>query len=254
MLRVYAHRYIALGESLHDCRALFYGATDKEIAEAETQNDIKEMLTALLHQCKALDLSISQELVSQRIINLPESLGEYDCLIDAVRAELKTKLFIFVPPHRSKFYDSEDFLSDKIKQAFPGASKEIDSGCQCYAVGQYTAAVFHSMRAVEIGLRALAIALNVTFAFPLEQAEWAVILDQIEPKITEMKQRQKSAEKSNDLKFYSEAGMNFRYFKDGWRVHVAHAREKYDERQALEIITHCQSFFSTLAERLKEPS
>ena len=58
--------------------------------------------------------------------------------------------------------------------------------------------------------------------------------------------------KDEELKFYSQAAVQFRYFKDAWRVRVAHARETYEESPAIQVFTHTLEFFDTLATRLKE--
>ena len=65
------------------------------------------------------------------------------------------------------------------------------------------------MRAVELGMRALAGELEVSFPFPKELAEWANLIDQIESKIKVMRNRPKGTKKDEDLKFYSEAGCSF---------------------------------------------
>jgi hypothetical protein len=109
------------------------------------------------------------------------------------------------------------------------------------------------MRAAEIGVRSLGVALNVSFPDkPLELAEWANILDQADSKIVAMKLLSRGANKDEELKFYSQAALQFRYFKDGWRIRVAHARETYEERQAIRIFDHTLEFFEILATRLRE--
>jgi hypothetical protein len=60
--------------------------------------------------------------------------------------------------------------------------------------------------------------------------------------------------KDADLHFLSEAAAQFRFFKSGWRIRVAHARATYAEPEAIEALDHVRSFFETLATRLKEPS
>lgn len=47
--------------------------------------------------------------------------------------------------------------------------------------------------------------------------------------------------------------MQFRYFKDGWRVRAAHARATYEEPEALTVIEHAASLIGDLSKRLKEP-
>ncbi len=93
--------------------------------------------------------------------------------------------------------------------------------------------------------------LGVTFPFDISLASWQNILDQIESKIKAMKDLPKSEKRDSDQRFFSEAATQFRYFKDGWRVRVAHARETYDEVQAIRVVDHVNDFFVTLAERLR---
>jgi hypothetical protein len=110
------------------------------------------------------------------------------------------------------------------------------------------------MRGAEIGVRSLASELGgIVFSTDITLVEWAQILDKIDSRIRDMKQLPKGVKKDEDLQFYSEAASQFRYFKDGWRVRVAHARATYDEQQALNVLDHTMTFFLTLATRgLKE--
>jgi hypothetical protein len=88
---------------------------------------------------------------------------------------------------------------------------------------------------------------------PLELAEWQNILDQCDSKILAMKVLPRGTHKDEELHFHSQAAVQFRYFKDAWRVRVAHARETYEEAPAIRVFTHTLEFFETLSERLKEP-
>ena len=109
------------------------------------------------------------------------------------------------------------------------------------------------MRAAEIGLRVLANDLNVSFSDrPLELAQWQPIIDQMDAKIRGMGQKPAGLAKEADLKFYSEAASQFRYFKDGWRVRAAHARETFTEAAAKRVLDHVCDFFSSLSDRLSE--
>jgi hypothetical protein len=67
-----------------------------------------------------------------------------------------------------------------------------------------------------------------------------------------MKNLARGTFKDADLNFYSQAAVQFRYFKDAWRVRVAHARETYDETQSLKVFNHTLEFFETISTRLKE--
>jgi hypothetical protein len=158
---------------------------------------------------------------------------------------------LFVPQHRSEYY--EQTLPNTVIAAFPTASKELVAAGNSLAVGLYTACVFHSMRAAEIGVRVLGKELSVSFPDkPLELVEWHNILDQADSKIVAMKALPGGTHKDEEVNFYSQAAVQFRYFKDAWRVRVAHARETYEESPALKVFSLTLEFFETLATRLEE--
>jgi hypothetical protein len=250
-MRVYAHRYIALGERIHDMRALFIMRDGDEPFKSDHVEALKNNFKELIKLCESLDMPVAKELLSTRLTSPPQSEGEFNILIDALRAELKAKLFIFIPADRAKHYATDQ--PEKVLAAFPSASKEMRMAGNCFACGVFTASVFHSMRAAEIGVRAMATELGVTFPFDMALAEWHNILDQIDNKIKEMKSLPKGTKKDEDLQFYSEAASQFRFFKDGWRIRVSHARATYGQSDSLRVLDHVKDFFTTLSTRLTEP-
>jgi hypothetical protein len=201
--------------------------------------------------------STAQELVSYAYDNLPQTHREFDLLVRAVMAEVKKTFFLYVPSHVSKYYEWGAIVSDAVIDAFPKASQEIRHGGTCLAAGMHTAAVFHAMRAAEIGLRALGNKhqIKIKSGKPLELAEWREILDGLSGAALALENLPNSTPtKEADLHFLSEAAAQFRFFKSGWRIRVAHGRGTYAEPEAIEAIDHVRSFFETLATRLREPS
>ena len=93
--------------------------------------------------------------------------------------ELRGKLFLFVPAHLAIYYEWQDIVSDLVTVAFPKSSEEIRAAGSCLAAGQNTAAVFHAMRAAEIGVKALGKHLNISIKSGklLQLAEWREIFD-----------------------------------------------------------------------------
>jgi hypothetical protein len=273
MLRVYADGYVRIGARLAWHRQLLNAIerrmaitmptedadqektifeTAPEIPSDEEISDTKESLQRLEEMCRELNLVVSAELVKSAIADPPRTAREFDSLINAFVAELKSHLFLFVPGHLARYY--ELLLQSTITTAFPRASKEISASGNCLAAGLFTASVFHSMRAAEIGVRVLGATLGVSFPDkPIELAEWQQILSQSESKIKAMQNLQPRQHKDEELKFFSQAAVQFVYFKDAWRVRVAHARETYDENQAIRVFDHTLEFFEVLARRLKEP-
>ena len=252
MLKVHALEFFKLGESSSTTRSdVFFGDGRGDLYDHQKEQ-VKEAIVALSDLSKKIGLTTSLTLLKARENNLPKTRREWELLVDAVRAELENNLFLFVPQHRAKYYELT--LPSTVTAAFPTASKEMAAAGNSLAVGLYTACVFHSMRAAEIGLRVLGKELDVSFPDkPLELAEWQNILDQADSKVVAMKALPRGTHKDAELNFYSQAAVQFRYFKDGWRVRVAHARETYEESPALKVFNHTLEFFETLATRLKEP-
>ena len=257
--KIAAEGYFDLGMSAQDARTMFMHLESEvkkgHIVQGFSARDVKDvqMTLALLRQmCGALDLRVAHNLLEMYKLDIPETERELDILIHAVKAELRSIQFLFMPADHAKYYDL--VLQSTVTVAFPLASKELVAAGNCLAASLYTACVFHSMRAAEIGVRVLGMTLGVSFPDkPIELAEWQTILEQSEKKIREMQHLQPKQHKDEELNFYSQAAMQFIFFKDAWRVRVAHARETYEELAATRVFAHTLEFFEVLATRLSEP-
>ena len=263
MLQINPSGYLAFGSSLEALKLRWWlfesaGVNGKRMpgadcdSPAELENATKETLENLSALASEFDLPVIKDMLQKELGKTDSGWERLSIFIEIAKSELKSKLFLFVPSHAAKYYERDDILSLAAKVAFPSAYNEIRLGGNCFALSLHTACVFHSMRAAEIGVRALGNELGVSFQFPIELAEWHNILDQIESKIKSMKNLQKGQDKDEDLKFYSTAAAQFRYFKDAWRVRVAHARAVYAEDEAAKVLDHTRDFFDSLAGRLKE--
>src|SRR5436305_6059745 len=158
--------------------------------------ELQEHLTAVLDICENLDLSVSKELITDAKSDPPNNEREFAVLTKALYAEIRNKLLVVVPPHRRKFYNAREFIGTSIQAAFPSSFAELRLGGQCLAIGQFTACAFHSLRAVEIGLRTMAAKLGVNLPFPLVQADWETLIRGIESKVQAMKDLKKGEEKT----------------------------------------------------------
>jgi hypothetical protein len=170
----------------------------------------------------------------------------------ALLRELDERALFVVPAGHAGLYRNERMLGDAVFEAFPSAREDIAEAGSCYATGCYTAAVFHGMRVLEHGLRAMATDLGRTY----DTQSWGGILDEIETEIGRVRKNGipglSKAEKDHKLGFWSEAAKEFGYFKDGWRNHVSHGRTFYDEHSALGVLRHVGTFMAVLARHLKE--
>jgi hypothetical protein len=210
-------------------------------------------LQAMSNLCSELGLNVAQELISHATRDTPQTAREFSALVNAIEAELKGKLFFFVPPYRA-WYAQDDGLSLSTRAEFPRSTMELRRAGVCYAFGEHTAAVFHAMRAAEVCVRLLATAIGATFSAPIDQLDWQPILNRIAGRVKEIGNKPKSHERKDDLEFFGAAAAQLQFFKDGWRVRASHAGELFVESQARDAIDHVRSFIEILARRLSEKS
>lgn len=261
MLRLHAHSYIRIGEIVQDMNLVLYmnetevapgllkQARNKGLGEEELVK-LKAAMKVLHRVCTDTDLKTSETLLSQYLDDPPKTSGELSILVQAVKAELKSRLFVYIPDYRSKYFE-RDF---EWATLFPTAATEAKEASNCFAFGANTASVFHSMRALEIGLHALAEDVGILTAKPLTDMNWHNIIDAIETEIK--KKRGGSGMTSSDPKimFWSEAASEFFMFKEAWRNQTMHVRKVYSESEAQRIIDAVDLFMRRLATKLAEPT
>ncbi len=159
----------------------------------------------------------------------------------------------FIKPSNREFFEQDALMGSIVNKRFPSAKADIRDAGNCLAVDLNTAAIFHLMRVVEIGLRALARHLRVPIKTnQLEYLEWQSIIEQIENVISKIKQKPKGKKKSEALELYHGMMGEFNAFKDVWRNNVMHARKTYDEHQAMSVYLHVREFMRRLASEVSK--
>jgi hypothetical protein len=214
-------------------------------------------------QFRKTGLAITAETINELLIDLGKSeiRRNLQWLTDRIRAieklaekELKDKLFFYIPAERGKFWPraKEPFaLGKAVSVSFPSSTFDANNAATCLATSHSTAAVFHLMRVLEIGLAALGNEFGVSF----EHTNWQPALDQIEKKIREMPHDAKWRSRTDfkeQQEFYAQTASHFAILKDAWRNYTMHARGKYTEDEAERIFENVKGFMQKLAERLHE--
>ncbi len=113
--------------------------------------------------------------------------SEITHVIEAIHSEMMARQFFHLAPERAKYFNRGKPFGDSVDAAFPSARSDIREGANCIATDRYTAAVFHLMRTVEWGLRALCAEVGLRQVaqkkgrshIPLQWAEWGLLLDQL---------------------------------------------------------------------------
>jgi hypothetical protein len=173
-------------------------------------------------------------------------------LLEVMEDELRRRVFLYIPPERAYLYRDPQEWFKKVIPAFPSAKHDAEDASRCYALGLYTACVFHCMAVLQSGLYAMALDLKVPFKHSIELAEWNAVIAGIEAKIEPLRSMPKSDNREELLTFFSGCAAQFRYFKDAWRNHVAHMRREYGPGEAWQVFIAVRDFMELLSTRLHE--
>lgn len=263
MYEVGAELFVRMGEFFVQSDDMFIG----QVPMLPVGNDqiiwLRTNLPVMAGHCERLQLPITHDVImgfyrdyEQQNPTWGEVQSRLSCMKQTFKAELNRRLCLFVHSHKSEYYSSpleaiENALTaDEIKtiSSFPSIQEDFLDAGRCYAFERNTASVFHSMRVLEKGLHAFADELGLKRTIPIVLQDWQNIIEQINANIEGLKSLPKGIHKSELLKKYSDAALEFFYFKEAWRNHCMHSRETYDENQALRVLLHVRSFMHSLAQ------
>ena len=174
---------------------------------------------------------------------------------ESVIRNLKRRQFVLVPEERSEYLDHPHLFGEQVSYAFPLAKNDISQAGNCLAVECCTACVFHLMRVVEHGIRALANDRDVNISKgPIELATWEQLIKELEKSEAAIQQYPKTLAREAQLNFYHGAMIEVRAFKNKFRNSVMHTRDEYDLHEAMSAFTHVRTFMQVLSEKISDHS
>jgi hypothetical protein len=185
----------------------------------------------------------SAELLALELNGLRENIVE----------ELAKRKFAYIPPERVAYFEQEHLFGEAVSKSFPEASKEIGDAGNCLAAWLDTAAVFHLMRAAEIGMRALAGERHVKIKnTSLDWAEWGTLVSALQKKADAIESwKGRSQSKSLALEFYRGAIRELEAFKVEYRNHVMHTRMRLEPKnphRAVSVFSEVRGFMQRLTD------
>lgn len=160
-----------------------------------------------------------------------------------IEDELKSAIVLQIPRGRSKYYGEKQLFGSAVSAKFPSVSDDLEEAANCMAVARYTAAVFHVMRVLEVGLQALASKLSISLA---KDTNWQNVLNAVQ---SAMKMLPRSTRQEKDfLAKCSAAHAHLQSVKDAWRNDVMHPRASYSEHQVIDVIENSRALMVKIAE------
>ncbi len=125
--------------------------------------------------------------------------------------------------------------------AFPNAALELEESSKCIVFGRHTASVFHAMRVLEYGIRALAASLGIEDPLKAQERNWSIVLGKIRDKLDSdwPRSRRLANTKGAELEgLYATLDA----VKSPWRNATMHVENVYLPHEALHIL-RCVGFF-----------
>ena len=209
-----------------------------------TEDGLKDIPLSLAARSKFKRLRESLANSTHEII----AYGIQELTID-VAIELSEPLFLMISPEKRKLYEQKEApFGELVAERFADAQRDIQAASRCLALDEWTACVFHCMRVVELALHAWGRSLDLSIKVPIELANWKEIQRAAELKREELNNSQRSVERDKALEQLGRRLAHFLAIKDAWRNHVAHAREHYDEREAVAVWQHVKEFMRAMVD------
>ena len=171
-----------------------------------------------------------------------------DATLTMVR-ELHSVKVLPVAPDVEKYLDWPFPFGKAVTESFPDCSEDIGEAHQCFAFGQYTAAMFHLGRAMEIAVKKLAERIRTSKP---ARDEWQHYINALNEKIKEMpfETPQQRAQRA----ILSEATNYLFNFKEAWRNPTMHPKKTYTRSEALTVLEGAGAFLNHISKKLFKTS
>jgi hypothetical protein len=251
-----------LHQIAHDAERLteeFRGSTDSadeqfrkrahKAAQRATRLLVKHLFRdAMIISARAdVELSFPQEYAAIR--------SEVTHIARAIRDELSKRTFFLASPERREYAENPKYIGQNVLDAFPSIENDVYEAGNCLAAECNTAAVFHLMRVVEWGLRALCVHMGLRRAkkkkgkrVPISYVDWETMLNQLQPLVdAKIAKMRRGEAKQEAQEFYYPVLQDIRAIRDAWRNHLMHTRATYSSADAEAIVSHVKRLMSVLS-------
>jgi hypothetical protein len=217
---------------------------------------LREHIEALGARVTLLALKEAQESITRTGATWGHAEHSMEEVRHTLRRELSLLTLLVLEPKEQAYFEPKElhFGLDVALGFLSTATFEIDEGAKCLALGRSTAAVFHLMRVMEIGIRAVARCLQIPDPTQPANRNWGNILREIKADLDAHTGRSptKTWTVPNDKEFFESAYVSLDAVRVAWRNTTMHVEKKYTEDEAQHIFVAVRGFMMGVASRCDE--
>ena len=171
--------------------------------------------------------------------------------IGCMRHESKRKILLILPPEKIRLYEQLSPLwGQEVAEKFGSIAYEIVEAGKCLALNRSTASGFHSIRALEAGLRAVARCLDVPDPTKGAERNWHNALGKIKSKIDA--RWPSSTRIRGDGAFFERIHGALEAMQNPYRNATMHFDRIFTEEEAEETFVMIKGLMATIASRIDE--
>lgn len=259
MNRFHATRWITFSRTLDQMKTLGHGtATDPAtVLGDDGRTIISEGVAIFEGDCVAMGLTASAASIRKivKLLETPSTAASINRLGELGRElqgrlddEMETAVYLSLSFGEARRYTAVDPFGGDVLTAFPSTRYDIEEATKCLVLERGTASVFHLMRVVEVGLKALGNRLAVDTA---HKPGWETILKKADGQMSLPNDR-KEPDWIKDEAFLSAAITMLTAVKTAWRNPTMHVEKTYTVEQAEGIWEAVRGFMRQLATNLHE--
>jgi hypothetical protein len=230
------------------------------VMEAANRDSTDQMLDKFAMTIDTLEVPVTKLTVRdlQSVLKNDPSLKFFSCgqllvnLSETLRRELQSVMVFSLDASRASFYEAKKPLfGSAVDKQFPSVAYEIDQAGKCYACDLTTASVFHSIRSMEAGIRAMARCLGIPDPTKGKDRNWSNVSRSIN---AEMEKRwpASTGRMSGDGQIFDKLYGAISGMQNPYRNETMHLDAKYTASEALHIFELVKGLMQKIASRMDE--
>lgn len=256
MLRAHGHSYYYVAYAI----GVIEYCIDVSAVQADEalQNEaIQGLLPNIVRQLKSIKREAQDPALKFTLLHVDRALAHCNdkCtptslkiiveeLSNRFRDELGDEMFLHVSSNKTPYYKNPHLFGPEVAARFPHTNHDAEEAGKCFALGRFTACVFHLGRIMEHTVQMLGVKLSVTIHL---NTTWNIITEAINNKLKLMANPQTpapaltDADRARNIKF-AKATAHLNAFRLAWRNETMHPKSTYTEEEALTLLNHVDAF------------